>query len=99
VELSYASIQLDASIVPNSDDQNVYLFVDDFGRNGRAWREANVEATDLETVLLDLLEGMPKYSHFWETAAGDWVRSLLRGRVCSATRQILRSALRSPADE
>ena len=45
------------SIVPNNDDQNVYLVVEDFGRNGRAWREADVETTDLETVILDLLEG------------------------------------------
>jgi hypothetical protein len=45
------------SIFPNDDNQNVYLVVDDFGRNGRAWREADVEATDLETVILDLLEG------------------------------------------
>src|SRR5258708_34815450 len=30
------------------------------GRNGRAWREADVEATDLETVILDLLEGQYK---------------------------------------
>jgi hypothetical protein len=28
-----------------------------FGRNGRAWREADVEATDPETVILDMLEG------------------------------------------
>lgn len=48
------------SIVPNGDDRNVYLVVDDFGRNGRAWREADVEATDLETVILDLLEGQYK---------------------------------------
>lgn len=45
------------SIVPNNDDQNVYLVVEDFGRNGRAWREADVETTDLETVILDLLDG------------------------------------------
>jgi hypothetical protein len=48
------------SIVPNSDDQNVYLVVDDFGRNGRAWREADIEATDLETVILDMLGGQYK---------------------------------------
>jgi hypothetical protein len=48
------------SIVPNSDDQNVYLVVDDFGRNGRAWRETDVESTDLETVILDMLEGQYK---------------------------------------
>jgi hypothetical protein len=43
-------------IVPRSDDQNVYLVVDDFGRLGRVWREADAEATDLETVILDLLD-------------------------------------------
>jgi hypothetical protein len=31
------------SIVPNGDDQDVYLVVDDFGRHGRAWREADVD--------------------------------------------------------
>jgi hypothetical protein len=41
----------------------------------------------------------PKYSRFWETAAGDRVRSTLPDRVCSATRQILRSALRSQIPE
>jgi hypothetical protein len=48
------------SIVPNGDDQNVYLAVDDFERNGRAYRETDVETTDLETVILDLLEGQYK---------------------------------------
>jgi hypothetical protein len=45
------------SIVPNGDDQTVYLVVDDFGRNGRAYRETDVEAADLETVIVDLLDG------------------------------------------
>ena len=48
------------SIVPNGDDQNVYLVVDDFGRNGRAYRETDVETADLETVIVDLLEGQYK---------------------------------------
>jgi hypothetical protein len=48
------------SIVPNGDDQNVYLVVDDLGRNGRIWREADVETTDLETVVVDLLDGQYK---------------------------------------
>jgi hypothetical protein len=38
---------------------NVYLVVDDLGPSGRVWREADVE-TDLETVILDLLEGQYK---------------------------------------
>jgi hypothetical protein len=45
------------SIVPNEDDQTVYLVAEDFGRLGRAWREAEYDATDLETVLQDLLAG------------------------------------------
>jgi hypothetical protein len=46
------------SIVPrDDDDHNVYLVLEDFGRRGRAWRETDVEATDLETIIRDLLEG------------------------------------------
>jgi hypothetical protein len=48
------------SIVPRGDDQNVYLVVDDLGRNGRVYRETDVETADLETVILDLLEGQYK---------------------------------------
>jgi hypothetical protein len=44
------------SIVP-SDDQTVYLVADDFGRIGRAWREADLETADLETVIQDLMAG------------------------------------------
>ena len=45
------------SIVPNDPDQTVYLVAEDFGRLGRAWREAEYESTDLETVLQDLMSG------------------------------------------
>jgi hypothetical protein len=45
------------SIVPNADDQTVYLVADDFGKAGRAWCETDLEATDLETVIQNLLEG------------------------------------------
>ena len=38
------------SIVPNDIDQTVYLVADDFGKHGRCWREADYEATDLETI-------------------------------------------------
>ncbi|MDB5091800.1 MAG: hypothetical protein JWR09_5794 [Mucilaginibacter sp.] len=46
------------SIVPNGNDQNVYLVVDCDG-NGRrcVWREADVAETDLETVITDLIAG------------------------------------------
>jgi hypothetical protein len=45
------------SIVPNGDDQTVYLVVDDLGRLGRVFREADLEATDRETVIQELLDG------------------------------------------
>jgi hypothetical protein len=45
------------SIVPASDDQNVYIVIDDFGRNGRVFRETDVESADLETTITDLMEG------------------------------------------
>jgi hypothetical protein len=45
------------SIVPNGDDQNVYLVEDCFGRQGPVWREADAEGTDLESVISDLMSG------------------------------------------
>ena len=54
-------VRTSPSIVPNDNDETVYLVADDFGRLGRAWREADYEATDLETVIQDLLTG--QYSH------------------------------------
>jgi hypothetical protein len=45
------------SIVPSGADQTVYLVVDNFGRLGTAYRETDIERTDLETVITDLLSG------------------------------------------
>jgi hypothetical protein len=45
------------SIVPPDGGENVYLVAEDFGKLGRAWREADYEATDLETVIQDVLSG------------------------------------------
>lgn len=44
------------SIVP-ADEATVYLVADDFGRMGGVWREAELQSTDLETVIQDLLAG------------------------------------------
>jgi len=46
--------------VPNDQDQTLYLVANDFGKIGRAWREADYENTDLETVIRDLLTGQYK---------------------------------------
>jgi hypothetical protein len=49
------------SIVPPGGDQEVYLVLDDFGSGlGRAWRETDVEHTDFETVITDLVDGQYK---------------------------------------
>jgi RNA binding exosome subunit len=45
------------SIVPKGHDETVYLVLDDFGRQGRAYRETDVERTDLEAVINDLMAG------------------------------------------
>ena len=48
---------MDAVNNPERYDQTVYLVAEDFGKLGRAWREADYEATDLRTVIEDLLSG------------------------------------------
>ena len=45
------------SIVPADNDETVYLVAGDFGQIGRAWRESDYDATDLEIVIQDLLSG------------------------------------------
>src|SRR3954447_19507490 len=44
------------SIVPDND-RDICLVLDDFGRIGCAWRETDVEDTDFETMMANLLEG------------------------------------------
>jgi hypothetical protein len=48
------------SIMPKGHEQDVYLVVDDLGRLGRVWREADYGTTDWETVIIDLLAGQYK---------------------------------------
>ena len=69
------------SIVPGID-RDVYLVLDDFGL-GCAWRETNVEDTDLEAVIDDLWEG--QYSNpvcvevkFWPWPLSASLRKVLQ---------------------
>jgi hypothetical protein len=48
------------SIVPRDDDHSTYMVLDDLGRTGRIWPESDAEATDLDTVIADLLSGQYK---------------------------------------
>lgn len=43
------------TLVPETGDHTVYLVLD--CNKGSVWREADAEATDLETVIVDLLDG------------------------------------------
>jgi hypothetical protein len=43
------------SIIPRHAEESVYLVIDDLGKHGQVWREADAETTDLETVITDLL--------------------------------------------
>jgi len=66
------------SIVSHGDDHDVYLVVDDLGRVGRVWREADYEETDFETVATDLLDGQytnPTGIFAFNTAEG-WSRDV-----------------------
>ena len=66
------------SIVPEDQDQGVYLVLDDFGEIGRSWRETDEDATDLETVITDLLDGQyndPVRIVGFNTAEG-WARDV-----------------------
>jgi hypothetical protein len=44
------------SMVPHGADETVYLIIDRF-RTGTVYRETEVDKTDLETILSDLLTG------------------------------------------
>ncbi len=45
------------SMVPYGADQTVYLVIDRFGASGAVDREIEVERTDLETIIRELMSG------------------------------------------
>jgi hypothetical protein len=67
------------SLVPREANQDTYLVLDDFGgRLGRAWREADEENTDRETLIRDLMEeqySLPVRIVAFNTAEG-WSRDV-----------------------
>lgn len=44
-------------MVPYGADQTAYIVIDRLDRQGRVYRETEIERTDLETVIADLLVG------------------------------------------
>ena len=45
------------SIVPENNDRDVYLVLDDFGSLGRAWRETDEMGTNRAWMIRNLLDG------------------------------------------
>jgi hypothetical protein len=86
------------SIVPPGNDQDVFLVLDDFGgRIGQAWRETDVNSTDLETVISELLDG--QYSNpvrvvgfntaeGWSRDVSQDVANILRQRCAEQARDL-----------
>jgi hypothetical protein len=77
------------SIVPREDDHDVYLVVDDLGRLGRVWREADYEATNWETVVTDLLDGQYKtpIGIFAFNTFEGWLRDVSADVACELRRR------------
>jgi hypothetical protein len=84
------------SIVPGLD-RDVYLVLDDFGRMGCAWCEANGEDTDLEAVIQDLLEGQYSnpvrvagfnVSEGWVRDVSEEIARMLRQRCADENREL-----------
>ena len=83
------------SIVPGID-RDAYLVLDDFGL-GCAWRETNVEDTDLEAVINDLL-GRPvqqpvrviafNLSEGWVCDVSEAIARMLRERCAEEGREL-----------
>jgi len=74
-------------------DRDVYLVLDDFGRGFCAWRETNVDDTDLEAVINDLLQG--QYSNPVRVIAFN----LSEGWVRDVSEEITRELRQRCADE
>jgi hypothetical protein len=91
------------SIVPPGNDQDVYLVLDDFMGFGQAWRETDVDDTDLETLLEDLLDGQYinpvrviafNTAEGWSRDVSEAVAEMLRQR-CSGHRRELMSSVQA----
>jgi len=66
------------TILPHRVDQDIYLVLEDFGRHGRGWSEADEGNTDRNALIRDLLAG--EYPHplriiAFNTAEG-WSRDM-----------------------
>ena|SRR5205814_9521889 len=80
------------SIVPGID-RDICLVLDDFGRLGSAWRETDVEETDFETVITNLLTAnsaiqFASSAEGWSRDVSDVVALELRVRCANLAREL-----------
>jgi hypothetical protein len=86
------------SIVPPANDQDVYLVLDDFRDwHVQVWRETDVEDTDLDTLIEDLLDGQYsnpvrivafKTAEGWSRDASEDVAQILSQRCAEKRRDL-----------
>ena len=76
------------SIVPNGDDQNFYLVINNYGTLGPSFAETDLAEADLESTINDLMSGQHRdpvrvvafntAEHWAEDASEDIAREILR---------------------
>jgi hypothetical protein len=80
-----------APLAPASDDQDVYLVVDDFGvALGCAWCGTRTDSTDRQSLIRDLLEG--RYTHPVRILAFNATEGWSRGVSVEIAEALLRRA-------
>lgn len=75
---------------PPPEDLTVYLVLDDFGREGRAFREADYDRCDLGSVTADLLAGEfenPTFVVAFNLREG-WARDATREVILEVRRRV-----------
>jgi hypothetical protein len=60
-------------IVPYGADQTVYLVIDCFPGLGTVYRETEIERTDLETIIADLISGQFNTLEHWSEDVTEYI--------------------------
>src|SRR5687768_87429 len=94
------------SIVPNDHDQTIYLVMDSY-KSGPVWHQTGVGRTDLEAVIVSILEGQYQNpvrvvgfntAEKWsEDVSADVAHELRRLRSATLRRAVLSEGIRGGA--
>jgi hypothetical protein len=80
------------SVVPEGFDTDIYLVLEDFGKIGRAYREADEERADRESLIRDLIGG--QYDHPVRVVAFNTAQGWSRDMSAEIAREIADRASR-----